>query len=54
MFIIEENVVSDQAEDRFSLEVLTPMADVVLDIGILENSFSFPSIRLSCRTKKIE
>jgi hypothetical protein len=30
---IQENVIFDHAKDRFSLEVLTPMSDVVLDIG---------------------
>jgi hypothetical protein len=32
--VIQENVIFDRAEDRFSLEVLTPMGDVFLDIGI--------------------
>jgi hypothetical protein len=32
--IIQENVILDRAEDRFSLEVLTLMGDVILDVGI--------------------
>jgi hypothetical protein len=32
-FIIQENIIFDRAMDRFSLEVLTPMGGVVLDIG---------------------
>jgi hypothetical protein len=31
--VIQENVIFDRAEDRFSLEVLTPIGDVILDIG---------------------
>jgi hypothetical protein len=32
--VIQENVISDRAEDRFNLEVLTLMGDVALGIGI--------------------
>jgi hypothetical protein len=32
--VIQESVISDHADDRFSLEVLTPIGDVVLDIEI--------------------
>jgi hypothetical protein len=32
--LIQENVISDRAEDSFSLEVLTSMGEIVLDIGI--------------------
>jgi hypothetical protein len=39
--VIQENVISDRAEDWFSLEVLTSMSDVVLDIGIREGPFPF-------------
>jgi hypothetical protein len=46
--IVQENIISDRANDRFSLKVLTPIGDVVLDIEILESSFSFLNIRSSC------
>jgi hypothetical protein len=31
---IQENAIFDHAKDRFSLEVLTPMGDVILGVGI--------------------
>jgi hypothetical protein len=46
--IVQENIISDRANDRFSLKVLTPIGDVVLDIEILESFFSFLNIRSSC------
>jgi hypothetical protein len=52
--VIQENVIFDRVEDWFSLEVLTPMGDVVLDIGIWESYFSFSSIRSSRWIKKIK
>jgi hypothetical protein len=39
--IIQENIIFDRANDRFNLEVLTTMGDVILDIGTRESSFSF-------------
>jgi hypothetical protein len=35
--VIQENVISD----RFNLEVITPMGDVILDVGVWESSFPF-------------
>jgi hypothetical protein len=32
--VILEHVIFDRVEDRLSLEVLTPMGDVILDVGI--------------------
>jgi hypothetical protein len=32
--VIQENVIFDRVDDRFSLDVLTPMGDVILDVGI--------------------
>jgi hypothetical protein len=52
--IVQENIISDRTYDRFRLEVHTPIGNVVLNIGIWESSFSFPSIRSSCWTKKTE
>jgi hypothetical protein len=52
--IVQENIIFDRVDDRFSLEVLTPIMEVVLNIGIQESSFSFLGIRSSCWTKKIE
>jgi hypothetical protein len=37
--IVQENIISDCTKDWFSLEVLTPMGDVNLDIGIWKSSF---------------
>jgi hypothetical protein len=37
--VIQENIISDRANDRVSLEVLTPIGDVVLDVGIWESYF---------------
>jgi hypothetical protein len=31
--IIQENIISNRVNDRFTLEVLSPIGDVVLDIG---------------------
>jgi hypothetical protein len=39
--VIQENVISDRVEDRFSLKVLTLMGDLVLDVGIWESSIPF-------------
>jgi hypothetical protein len=39
--VIQENVIFDRAKDQFSLEVLTPMGDVILNVGIWKSSFSF-------------
>jgi hypothetical protein len=38
---IQENIIFDRTNDRFSLKVLTPMGDVILDIGTQESSFPF-------------
>jgi hypothetical protein len=32
--VIQENVIFDRAEDRFTLEVLNLMGDVIIDVGI--------------------
>jgi hypothetical protein len=32
--IIQENIISNCVNDQFTLEVLSPIGDVVLDIGI--------------------
>jgi hypothetical protein len=39
--IIPENNISDHTDDWFSLKVLTPLGDVVLDIEIWESPFLF-------------
>jgi hypothetical protein len=39
--VFQDNVISNRVEDRFSLEVLTPMGDVVLNVEIWESSFPF-------------
>jgi hypothetical protein len=49
---IQENIIFDHTNNRFSLEVLTPIRNVNLDVGIWESSFPFPSIRSSCCTKR--
>jgi hypothetical protein len=32
--VIQEHVIFDRAEDRFSLKVIIPMGNVILDVGI--------------------
>jgi hypothetical protein len=34
VIIVQENIISNRDDDQFSLEVLTPIGDVVLNIGI--------------------
>jgi hypothetical protein len=51
--IIQENVISDRADDQFSLEILTLMEDIILDIGILEREReSYFLVRASARVAR--
>jgi hypothetical protein len=50
---IQENIIFDRTNDRFSFEVLTSMGDVILAIGTWEKMCSIPSIQSSW-TKKME
>jgi hypothetical protein len=40
-YIIQENIISDHADNLFRVGVLTPLGDVVPDVAIWESSFPF-------------